>query len=160
MSGVEYTHSLQQYQRALELHRQSHLERGEADTLGNIGGIYLLLGKFREALPYYRQALEISQRLGLKPASSDDFGDIALCLAGTGEVDAALENFDRASRVAREAGLAKEEADWHKGKGTTLVGFRGATMRHYESMLLRSKSMSTPVCNANCGSLERHRNCL
>jgi len=33
-----------------------------------------------------------------------------------------LANFDRASQVAREAGLAKEEADWHKGKGTTLAG--------------------------------------
>jgi hypothetical protein len=40
----DYKHSLEQYQRALEIHRASHFERGEGDTLGNIGGIYLPLG--------------------------------------------------------------------------------------------------------------------
>ena len=33
-----------------------------------------------------------------------------------------LDSFDRALQVAHETGLAKEEADWRKGKGSTLVG--------------------------------------
>lgn len=61
---------------------RERFERAEGDTLGNIGGVYLLLGRFCEALPYYQHSLEISERLGLKPASSDDLGDIALCLFG------------------------------------------------------------------------------
>ena len=39
-----------------------------------------------------------------------------------GDVDGAQATFDRALQIARETGLPKEEADWHKGKGTTLVG--------------------------------------
>jgi len=131
----DFKQSLEQYQRALELHRASHFERGEGDTLGNLGGIYLLLGKFREALPYYQQALAISERLGLKPASSDDLGNIALCLAGIGDVDGALKNFDRALEVAHDTGLPKEEADWRRGKGSTLVGLGrfDAALREYSA---------------------------
>jgi len=55
-------------------------------------------------------------------AESDDLGNIALCLEGTGEVDESLATFDRTLQIAHEASLSKEEADWHKGKGSTLVG--------------------------------------
>ena len=55
-------------------------------------------------------------------AESDNLGNIALCLEGTGEVDESLATFDRTLQIAHEASLSKEEADWHKGKGSTLVG--------------------------------------
>lgn len=118
----DYKQSLSLYLRALDLHRATHFERGESDALGNIGGVYLLEGRFSEALPYYRQALAIDERRGLKPGLSLDLGNIALCLSATGDIDGALRSFDRALGVAHEAGLAGDEADWHKGKGTTFVG--------------------------------------
>src|SRR5215510_2402273 len=55
----DYPRALQEFRRALELHRRSHFERGESDALGNIGGVSLQLGRFQEGLDYYRQALAL-----------------------------------------------------------------------------------------------------
>jgi tetratricopeptide (TPR) repeat protein len=48
-------------------------------------------------------------------------------------VDGAVKSFDRALLIARETGLAKEEADWRKGKATTLavLGRYDAALREY-----------------------------
>ena len=105
----------------LELYRGTNFERGESDTLGNIGGVYLLLGQYREAMRYYRQSLAISERLNLKPSASQDLGNLALCHLALGQLEQALSSFDRALLLAHEAGLKKEEADWRKAKGSALV---------------------------------------
>ena len=115
----DYQRSLEQYQRALELHRATEFPEGA--TLGNIGGVYLLLGQYREAMRNYQEALAISERLELKPWASQDLGNLALCYLMLGQVDQALGTFDRALELARESGLKKEEANWLKGKGMAWV---------------------------------------
>ena len=145
----DYKQSLSQYQRALELHRTSHFEtRGEGDTLGNIGGIYLLLGKFREALPYYRQALQISERLGLKPASSDDLGNIALCLAGTGDVDEALASFIEPCKLHERPDLLRKKQTGTKGKEQPWSGL-GRYDTACMNMQPLNKFTNVPACSGN-----------
>ncbi len=117
----EYTRSLEYYKQALEIQRAIHFELGESNTLGNLGGWYSLLGRFGEAIPYYQQALEIDERLKLKRGASLDLGNIALCQAGLGQLDEAIRTYDRALVLAREGGAQKDEADWHKGKGTAYL---------------------------------------
>ncbi len=119
--GGDYRRSLDQYQRALELYREIDFPRGESDTIGNIGGVYLMLGQYREALRYYQRALAISERLKMKPSASQDLGNIAHCHLGIGDIAQAIDHFDRALQLARETGLAKEEADWLRGKASALV---------------------------------------
>ena len=84
--GGDYRRSLEQYQRALELYRGIDFERGESDTIGNIGGVYLMLGQYSEALRYYQRALAISERLKMKPSASQDLGNIAHCYLGLGQI--------------------------------------------------------------------------
>lgn len=119
----DYQRSLPQYRRVLEVYRGSPAEGTdmEADTLGNIGGVHLLLGQYREALRYYEQALSIDERLKEKPKITVDLGNLALCHLGLGQMPQAFSRFDRALALAREAGLMSEEADWLKGKATGLV---------------------------------------
>jgi len=44
----DYDTSLEQYGKVLELYRSVDFPRGVGDTLGNIGGVHLLLGHFKE----------------------------------------------------------------------------------------------------------------
>ena len=117
----DYSRSLESHRRSVELFRSVHNAQGESEALGNIGRVHYSLGQFREAARYYQQALEIDERRKLKRAASIDLGDLALCHLALGEAEPALGVFDRAIRLAREGGYAKEEADWHKGKGSTLL---------------------------------------
>ncbi|MGE5141479.1 MAG: CHAT domain-containing protein, partial [Rudaea sp.] len=117
----KYPQSIEHYRRALDLERATNHLSGESSTLGNIGGWHLLLGRYREALHYYQKALPISERLKDKWSMSVDLGNMALCQLGLGDVSESLRTFDRALTLAREAGLAKEQADWHKGKGEALA---------------------------------------
>ena len=52
------TASARAYRRALELYRKTDFPRGEGDALGNLGGVSLLLGRFREGL---RVAIDADQ---------------------------------------------------------------------------------------------------
>ena len=106
----DYDVSLEQYRRVLPLYRGASFPRGVGDTLGNIGGVNLLLGRFREALGYYRQALEISEQLRSTTSMSQDHGNIALCLLGMGEIDEALGHLDQAAGLAQKAGMRQDQA--------------------------------------------------
>lgn len=123
----EYRRSLNEYQQALGLYRNPNVvvtptvERGISDSLGNIGGMNLLLGEYKQALGYYHQALAIDERLKLKEGISLDLGNIALCYLGMGRIEEAIQHFDRALKLAREASSKKEEALWKKGKASALV---------------------------------------
>jgi CHAT domain-containing protein/Tfp pilus assembly protein PilF len=112
-------------------------QEGESATLGNIGGVHLLLGQFREALHYYQQALAISEALNLKASASQDLGNIALCQLGLGQVEVAMSTFDHALALAAEAGNKKEEADWHKGKGEVFlrIGRYNQALEQFERAL-------------------------
>ena len=117
----DYDTSLKQYRQVLELYRGANFPRGVGDTLGNIGGVHLLLGHFREALGYYQQALKISEQLKSTASMSQDHGNIGLCLLGLGEVDAALVHLDQAIELATQAGMRQDKAYWLRAKGDGLV---------------------------------------
>jgi CHAT domain-containing protein/tetratricopeptide (TPR) repeat protein len=129
----EFQRSLDDYKRALAVHRASGFVRGETDALGDLGGRCALLGQYREALSYYQQALAIDEKLTLKPSISLDLGNIGLCYGALGRNTESLASFDRALALARETGQKKEESDWHKGKGGTLLhsGHYDAALAEY-----------------------------
>ena len=118
--GSISTHS-PHYQQALELFRAIKHAEGEGEALGNIGGVYLELGQYREAAKYYQQALEIDEAHKFKRAASQDLGNLALSQLGLGQPRDAVDTFDRALALSREGGFKEEEADWHKGKGSALL---------------------------------------
>ena len=117
----EYKRSLEQYQKALALHRASNYREGESDALGNIGGVYLLLGHYGDANDYYQQALALDEDLDRKPAESQDLGNLAICQAAIGQLDESIKTFDRALMLANSTWSEKEEADWRKGRASTLL---------------------------------------
>ncbi len=143
----DYRKSLQQYERALALHRELGDEEGESYTLGNIGGVHYTLGEFRKAISYYAQAYALSRKLGLKPSQSQDLGNLALCHLELDEVPEAERLFREALALAREAGLKKDEADWLKGLGgaqlrrgeysDALVSYRSAAAVYQKSEMKR-----------------------
>ncbi|HKU26744.1 MAG TPA: CHAT domain-containing protein, partial [Candidatus Sulfotelmatobacter sp.] len=73
------------------------------------------------AIAYYQQALALDEELERKPAQSQDLGNLAICQAAVGQLDESIETFDRALALANSTGLKKEEADWRKGKASTLL---------------------------------------
>jgi CHAT domain-containing protein/TolA-binding protein len=95
--------------------------RGQGDTLGNLGGVHLLLGQFDRALDYYSRALEISEELDSRVGMTIDHGNLGLALSGLGRIEEALWHFDLALELADEAGLAQEKAYWLRGKASVLI---------------------------------------
>ena len=120
----------------LEIYRGTNFERGESDTLGNIGGVYLLLGQYREALRYYQQALAISERLKLKASASQDLGNLALCYLGLGQIPAGHRSLRPRAAAGprgrpREGGgrLAQGEGRRARAAGPVRRGHRRPTTR-------------------------------
>jgi CHAT domain-containing protein/Flp pilus assembly protein TadD len=109
MSLGSYTQARDHLERAVQL--------GNDDAPENIGGIFQLLGRNREALVYYEKVLALQQG---RAAEGHVLGNLALCHLGLGEVGEALRLYDRAIALANKIGARAEEADWHKGKGTAL----------------------------------------
>ena len=139
---------------------RGHLERalqlGNNDGLDNIGGIYQLLGRNREALPYYEQYLALSRG---KADEGHALGNLALAHLGVGEIAQSLALYERAIALAKGSGARSDEADWHKGKGSALrhVGRYGEALAEYEQALtiyehagLRQKNVE---CLADLGYL-------
>src|SRR4029077_10139093 len=70
---------------------------------------------------YDEEALALDERRNLRPSMSLDLGNLGLCLSAMGRTTESLAAFDRALGLARETGQKKDEADWHKGKASTIL---------------------------------------
>jgi CHAT domain-containing protein/Flp pilus assembly protein TadD len=103
---------------------RTHLERaielGDDNAVSNLGGIYQLRGRNREALPYYESSLEKSRQKHSIESELQDLGNLALCRLGLGEIREAIRLYDEAIALAKQTGQRTVEADWHKGKGSAL----------------------------------------
>jgi len=55
----ETDQALNYYERALKVNKKIGCKEGIATNLGNIGLIYITLGKSEDALKYYQEALEV-----------------------------------------------------------------------------------------------------
>lgn len=107
----QFDRSMATYDRALALHRAEGNEVGESETLGNIGGVYLLVGRYRDAAEKYQASLAISTRLDTRQSIVLDLINLGSARTGTGDLAAARADLERARALASEAGLAREQAD-------------------------------------------------
>ena len=65
--------------------------RGKSTALGNIGLIYIDLGKPDEALKYLKDALAIDRKIGYEQGIANDLGNIGVIYSDLGKPDEALK---------------------------------------------------------------------
>ena len=158
----DYTRSRVGYERALALYERAGESEsaGFGDALGNLGGVFLLLGRFEEAERRYHQSLQLSERLDDAQRTSLDHGNLGLCALGRGEFQLALTRFEMALKLATAAGLGHEEADWLKGRSKAMLllgryddarAALDAAIRTYERAGLRRELVEALV---DVGALE------
>jgi CHAT domain-containing protein/predicted negative regulator of RcsB-dependent stress response len=96
--------SIEKYHEALELYRKARDLDGEAQTLNNIGTVYLSLGETRKALDKYNEALPIRRALGDRRGEATTLSDIGLAYRSLGETRKALEKYIDALPILQEVG--------------------------------------------------------
>ena len=159
----DYTRSRMGYERALVLYERAGESEsaGFGDALGNLGGVFLLLGRFEEAERRYHQSLQLSERLDDAQRTSLDHGNLGLCALGRGEFQLALRRFERLLKLDDRAGLGHEEADWLEGRSKAMLllgryddarAALDAAIRTYERAGLRRELVEALV---DVGALER-----
>ncbi|MEM6252693.1 MAG: tetratricopeptide repeat protein, partial [Cyanobacteria bacterium P01_D01_bin.156] len=83
---------------------------GEANTLGNIGIIYDLLGDYPQALDYQEQSLALKRELGDRAGEANTLGNIGIIYRLLGDYPQALDYYDQSLALKRELGNRAGEA--------------------------------------------------
>jgi CHAT domain-containing protein/Tfp pilus assembly protein PilF len=102
--------SIEKYHEALELYRKAADRNGEADTLNNLGLVYLSLGETRKALDKLNEALPISREVGDRRGEADTLNNLGLVYQSLGETRKALDKLNEALPIRREVGDRSGEA--------------------------------------------------
>ena len=102
--------SLEVYNQALKIWRETGSRQGEALTLNYIGRLYRDLGLHQTALDYYNQALPIWREVGNRNGEALALSDIGRAYADLGQPRKALDYAAQALPIFRETGSRRGEA--------------------------------------------------
>jgi len=89
-------------QPALEVARTLGDRHGEAQTLGNLGNVYQLQGRWEEAIANYEESLRIKRKLGDRQGEGAALNNLGLLYAQQGELEKALEAATQVLRIFEE----------------------------------------------------------
>jgi tetratricopeptide (TPR) repeat protein len=92
------------YEQALSIYKEIDKSEGIADTLTNLGNIYLRLGKTKEAIKHYEESLEHLRKLNKREPLSDTLNDLGEILISQGEYKQAEARLKEALKFRREPG--------------------------------------------------------
>jgi len=107
----DYTFSLSQHFKALEIRETQKDQRGIVATLGNIGLVYSYQGNYPKALEYYFRALKIAGELEDKTKIAIQLGNIGIVYLSQRDYSKALEYYFEALRTNEELGNNEFMAD-------------------------------------------------
>jgi signal transduction histidine kinase len=91
-------------QEAHKMAERSHYRKGLADALNNMGAVYRIQGKYKEALDSTKKALTIHEELGNKSGIAASLYTIAFLDRLQGKYADALENNIKSLRIREEIG--------------------------------------------------------
>jgi tetratricopeptide (TPR) repeat protein len=77
---------------------------------GNMGIVYEIQGKLKEALQYHQQALKIDREIGSKKGEASDLGNIGNVYEIQGKLKEAFQYHQQALKIHQEIGSKKGEA--------------------------------------------------
>jgi len=103
--------SVEKYYEALELYRRATDRNGEAQTLNNIGEVYVLLEETQKALEKYNEALTLRRAVGDRKAEAQTLHNIGSVYDTLGEGQKALERYNEALPIRRAVGDRWGEAE-------------------------------------------------
>jgi tetratricopeptide (TPR) repeat protein len=95
---------------ALQILEEIGDKKGEANTLGNISGIYRTRGAYDTAIDHLTKALSIWQEIGDKKGEANTLGNISGIYRTRGAYDTALDHLTKALSIQREIDDKKGEA--------------------------------------------------
>jgi len=86
----EFDNALANYSRALQICEDLDFEPGRMATTANVGHVYLLMGRYEQALPYTLQAIEMMETSGNKANIIENYLHASSAYEGLGPYAAAL----------------------------------------------------------------------
>jgi len=109
-SNKQYEQSLDCFQRALAISRESNNRKAEANILWNIGISYQGWGKYAEAIIHYEQSRDLYQQLGLQKEVAEKMWWSAHCYRKWGKYEQAITSYQQSRNLYEELGLEKTVA--------------------------------------------------
>ncbi|WP_353571162.1 tetratricopeptide repeat protein [Candidatus Albibeggiatoa sp. nov. BB20] len=109
----KYDISLDAYQKALDLSRQTHQQQLEGTTLNNISQIFKARGDYETALGYLKQSLEIAQEIRDRKNEGGLLNNMSTIAYAKGDYETALG-------YLKQSLLIRQEISDRSGEGTTL----------------------------------------
>lgn len=98
----DYDKSLEHFNKALNLNKQSKDNIELAKNYSNIGNIYYNLSNYSEALNYYQKALRLDEKIGEKAGIAANLGSIGNIHSELTNYKSALEYYERALKLHEE----------------------------------------------------------
>ncbi len=94
--------SLENYQNALTLFKQTNDSVGIANTFASIGNDYYLISDFPKALGYFNRSLKISEEIKYKRGVAKAYSYRAILHSAIKDFKNAIENFNKAIKIFAE----------------------------------------------------------
>ena len=99
--------AIKYYEQSLAIAREIGSRRGVGSSLGELGGVYFILGREKKAAEYYEQALTIAREVGSLEGEgihSDNLGNVYFAL---GRVEEAMEYHKQSLAIYEKIGSPK-----------------------------------------------------
>jgi CHAT domain-containing protein/tetratricopeptide (TPR) repeat protein len=126
--------AIEKYHEALELYRRASYRPGEAETLQNIGLVYLALGETQKALDKLNEGLLIRRAIGDRRGEAISLSSIGEAYRTSRELQKALEKYIEALPIRREVGDRRGEAITLNNIGTVYLAM-GETQKALEKYI-------------------------
>jgi tetratricopeptide (TPR) repeat protein len=147
---------------ALQASRRTADKVAEASALGNLGHVFLMQGRYQQAVGHLRQAVAIFRQAGDQPGEAMALGSLAVVYRRQGHYQQAANQQSRALALARGIGDQWAEAlalmrlglvDWNRGR------YQQALERIQEAVCV-SRQIGDPLSEAEAltrlAVVERH----
>jgi len=96
--------SIEFYEHALVIDRESGDRRGEGAGLGNLGNAYAALGDARRAIEFHEQQLVIVREIGDRRGEGNALNNLGLAYYSLGDARRAIEFYEKSLEIKREIG--------------------------------------------------------
>ncbi|MFN8445758.1 MAG: BTAD domain-containing putative transcriptional regulator [Caldilineaceae bacterium] len=127
-------------------------------TLGNLGFVYILWGRYEEAVHYLQRSLVIAEQEGDPVSTLINLNHIADAQRAQCDLQGALDGYQRSMRLAQQIGHLRGMVMNLNGLAQTyldLDDFAAATPRLTEAWVIARKTASVPDVLLTMGSLAR-----
>jgi len=98
----KFTEALQQYNKALDIHKNHDNRFGIADCLSNIGNVYDSLSEYLPSIQHHQDSLYISKEINYTKGIARSLGNIGIVYLNLSDYLTALQYFEEALSLAEQ----------------------------------------------------------